>query len=150
MQNPTIGQRLAGLLAHETVRFVATGATAALLFYVLTFGLLRAGAPAFAGTLVAYAVTVVSAYSVQQAWTFRGRRPHGQAFPRYLAAQIVSGLLAATLARFVASLGLPPAAIALVSALSSSAVSYLLSRYWVFAHTSTACSSRPTSPKTRR
>ena len=150
MRDFTIRRRLSGLLDHETVRFVMTGGGAAMLFYLMTFVALRSGAPPFAGTLTAYAVTVVTSYTIQHSWTFRGRRGHGHAFPRYVAAQVVSALLAATLARATSDLGLTAAALALVPTLAASAVSYVLSRYWVFAQTRTACSARPTSPNTRR
>lgn len=150
MRDSTISRRLTGLLDHETVRFLLAGGGAAALFYLLTFVALRLGAPAFAGTLTAYGVTVVTSYTIQQRWTFRRRRGHGHAFPRYMAAQVGSALISATLAHSAATLGLAAAALALVPTLAGSAVSYVLSRYWVFAQTSTACSARPTSPNTRR
>lgn len=115
------------------VRFVITGGSAACLFFALSFGLVHAGAPPFLGTLLAYAVTFVAAYTVQQAWTFRGGRRHAEALPRYLAAQVGCALGSALLARgLVAGFGLPPLPMAAVTTLASSAASYVLSRYWVF------------------
>lgn len=124
---------LGGLLRNQTVRFVITGGGAALLFYVLTYAFIRSDAPPFAGTLAAYAIAFATSYTVQHAWTFQGRQAHSSSFPRYLAAQIAAALLASTTARLCGGLGAPVALTALASTLTASALSYVLSRYWVFA-----------------
>jgi putative flippase GtrA len=117
-----------------TLRFLVTGTSAAGFFFVLSASLVGAGLPPFGGTLLAYAVTVGLTYTAQQAWTFRGRARHLEAFPRYLAVQVGCGLLSALLARTLVGLfGLPPLPMAAITTVASSAVSYLLSRYWVFA-----------------
>ena len=117
-----------------TVRFVVTGASAAALFFLLSYAGLRAGLPPFTGTLLAYGVTVVASYTAQQAWTFRGRSRHGEAFPRYLAVQVGCALLSAALARLlVVEAGLGALPVAILTTLASSAISYGLSRFWVFA-----------------
>ena len=117
-----------------TLRFLITGASAAGLFFVLSFAAVRSGLPPFAGTMLAYGVTFVASYTAQQAWTFRGRSRHFEALPRYLAVQVACGLGSATLARFlVDDFGYSAQSMAAVTTLASSAVSYGLSRWWVFA-----------------
>ncbi len=117
-----------------TVRFVITGGSAAALFFALSLAAARAGLPPFAGTLLAYAATFAAAYVTQQAWTFRGTRRHSEALPRYLLAQLACALGSAMLARLLgADLGVPPLPMAAVTTLASSAASYALSRFWVFA-----------------
>lgn len=117
-----------------TLRFVITGGSAAALFFVLSFTFVRAGLPPFAGTLLAYAITLAASYTAQQAWTFRGERRHAEALPRYLAAQVGCALLSGLLARLLVNqAGLPPLPMAAVTTVTSAAASYALSRYWVFA-----------------
>ncbi|MCW6508625.1 GtrA family protein [Lichenifustis flavocetrariae] len=120
------------LLQGTTVRFLITGVGAALLFWCLSFFLLRGGLPAFAGTLAAYTVTVLVSYSMQRAWTFGGQHRHQDALPRYVAAQIFCALGTGLLARAIAKAGLQPAAISVATTLAGSATSYCLSRFWVF------------------
>ncbi len=117
-----------------TLRFLITGSSAAGLFFILSYVGVSAGLPPFAGTLLAYAITFVGCYTVQQAWTFQGRRRHTEALPRYLAVQIGCGLFSALLARLLVSLaGFAPLAMAAATTLASSSISYCLSRWWVFA-----------------
>lgn len=122
------------MLQNETIRFVIAGSSAALLFYVLTFAAIRLGAPPFAGTLGAYAVTFLVSYSIQQSWTFRGRQDHRRALPRYLVAQVTAAMVAGVLAHAIAGTGAGPAGVALASALTGSALSYVLSKHWVFSN----------------
>ena len=122
------------LLESETIRFVITGGSAAAFFYLLTYALIELGAPPFNGTLAAYTVALVASYSVQHAWTFRGRQTHRRSFPRYLAAQAAAALVAGTVARACGQWGAPPAAVALASTLTGSGLSFVLSKFWVFAH----------------
>lgn len=124
---------LGGLLRNQTVRFVITGSGAAFLFYVLTYAFIRWGAPPFGGTLAAYAIAFVTSYTIQHAWTFQGRQAHSTSFPRYLAAQVAAALVASTTARVCGGFDAPVALTALASTLAGSALSYVLSRYWVFA-----------------
>ena len=120
------------LLQNETVRFLITGGSAACLFYTGTFVLILLGAPPFGSTLGAYGVAFLVSYSVQHSWTFRGRQAHARSFPRYLAAQLCAAGVAALTARSVAHGGAMPAVTALASTLSGSALSYVLSKGWVF------------------
>ena len=121
----------AGLDA-TTLRFIVTGLSAAGLMFVLSFGFVRAGLPPFPGTLLAYAITVVVTYAVQQSWTFRGRSRHAEAFPRYAAVQVVCALCSGGAAQGLSSLGVPHLAMAALTTIASSAISYVLSRWWVF------------------
>ncbi len=128
-----IGGRLR-VLDATAIRFLITGLGAAALLFLLCYGSLRAGLNPFAGTLGAYAVCFVTAYLVQRAWTFRGAHRHRDALPRYLAAQVSCALLSAGVAHLLsAAAGLPPLPTSALVALMSGAVSYGLSRFWVFA-----------------
>ena len=128
-----LGPRGSDLLQNETVRFLITGSSAACLFYAGTFALIQLGAAPFESTLAAYGLAFVVSYSVQHSWTFRGRQAHARSFPRYLAAQLCAAGVAALTARSVAHAGAIPAVTALASTLSGSALSYMLSKGWVFA-----------------
>lgn len=127
-----MARRLNGLLGREPVRFVITGVAAAALLATLTFVALRSPLPPFAGTLLAYGITVVASYTAQQAWTFRGRHGHGRAFPRYCAAQVLCAGFTAGLAQLLVHAGFTPAATAVTTTILASAASYALSRFWVF------------------
>ena len=120
-------------LQRTSVRFLIAGGGAAVLFALLSFGALSMRMPPFLGTLAAYAITVVSSYAVQRSWTFRGRHCHGDAFPRYLAAQLAMACTTATAAQALARRGMSAAAISLCVTLAGSAGSFCLSRFWVFA-----------------
>lgn len=133
MQARSLAPLLRAALTDRTVRFLITGGGAAVLFYALTFGFVRAGAPPFTGTLAAYAVAFVASYTVQRAWTFSGQHDHRHALPRYLAAQIGAALVASAVSRAAAHAGVAPASMALASTLVGSACGFVLSRYWVFA-----------------
>jgi putative flippase GtrA len=121
------------LLQERMVRFVITGGSAATLFYVLTFAFLNAGATPFWGTLAAYAVAFLVSYTVQHAWTFGGRHLHSESFPRYLTAQILCAVTTGIAAHTAGRYGLAPAVVPLATTLIGSAMSYGLSRFWVFA-----------------
>ncbi|MDX7952633.1 GtrA family protein [Lichenihabitans sp. Uapishka_5] len=142
--NVPMPQGLKQLLASEPVRFVVTGLGAAALLFGLTDAALRSPLPPFAGSLLAYGLTLLVSYVVQQAWTFRGRHAHRAALPRYCAAQALCAAGTATLAAIATRTGISAPAASLAAALFSGACSYGLSRHWVFAarrpagHTSTS------------
>jgi putative flippase GtrA len=116
------------------VRFVIVGGGSAALLMALTFGLIRAGAPPFAGGLAAYAVSFAVAYLLQRNWTFEGAGSHARTLPRYLALQAGCALLSGGLSHLLATaLGWPAAAASAVMTLCVAAVSYLGSSLWVFA-----------------
>ena len=120
-------------LGSTTLRFLVTGCSAAALFFTLSVVMVKAGLSPFAGTLCAYAVAFVAAYTAQRAWTFRGQHRHRDALPRYLATQVGCAVLSAGLARLLAEAGgLSPVPMAAITTVVSSGASYMLSRYWVF------------------
>jgi hypothetical protein len=101
--------RAPAALDSTTLRFLVTGCSAAALFFALSVVMVKAGLSPFAGTLCAYAVAFVAAYTTQRAWTFRGQHRHRDALPRYLATQVGCAVLSAGLARLLAEAGgLPP------------------------------------------
>ncbi len=116
-------------------RLVATGAAAALIFASLSYALRAwAGLPPFAASGAAYLAAFAFAYTTQRRWTFGGRHSHGRAFPRYLAAQLFCLALSAALSQLLgARWGASPLVMASTTTVAVSAVSFVLSRCWVFA-----------------
>lgn len=124
---------LRGILASRLVRFIVVGVGAAGLFFVLTYALVLAGLPPFAGSTLAYAIAFVVAYTAQRGWTFGGRHDHRYSFPRYLAVQLSCALFSGFVAHAaVALFDLPPLAMSAVTTLLAGAASYVASSRWVF------------------
>jgi putative flippase GtrA len=126
--------RLRQLSDHATtLRFVVVGVGAAGLLFFLSWLFVSSGMPPFAGSVLAYAIAFVAAYSAQRNWTFGGGHDHGHALPRYFLLQagcaLASGLVAHVA---VASFGAPPFVMSAVTVAGASAVSYLGSMLWVF------------------
>jgi putative flippase GtrA len=121
---------------HDTAtiaRFVAAGLGAALLLFVLTWSLAAAGLPPFAAGTIAYAVAFAAAYLVQRGWSFGGHHAHGHALPRYLIAQAKAAFTSGVTAHFATTtLIWGHEASALLATTAASAVSFLLSLFWVF------------------
>jgi len=128
-------QMLARWLDHQTVRFFITGGLAAILFFLLSFGLMATGVGPFFASVVAYAVVIVFSYALQHQWTFRARHRHSRSLPRYLALQLCcsvgSGLIARTA---VVQFGLSSLATSFATTVLVAAISYLGSSLWVFRH----------------
>jgi putative flippase GtrA len=125
--------RLRRLLQLQLARFIIVGGATAALLMGLTFGFLRAGAPAFVGGLSAYAISFAVAYLLQRNWTFQGAGRHARTLPRYFTVQLGCGLTSGGLSHLLAgTLGWPPAAAAAVMTVCVSAVSYFASSLWVF------------------
>ncbi|WP_237478098.1 GtrA family protein [Lichenibacterium dinghuense] len=140
--------KLAAGEAGTLGRLVVTGGTAALLFTACAVAL-RAGAglPPFAASALAYLVAFAFAYTTQRRWTFGGRHSHGHAFPRYLAAQAACLLLSAALAQVLGAVwGASPLVMACATSVAVSAVSFALSRFWVFADRGAAPEQRQAQP----
>lgn len=117
----------------QPIRFILVGAGAALLFFILAFLFRKSGAPPFAGTVAAYAIAFVIAYTAQHGWTFGGVHNHAEAFPRYLVAQIGCALGSGFASHVaVENLGLSAFWMSATVMVLASAASYLLSLFWVF------------------
>lgn len=117
------------------LKFVMSGASTALLFLVLCFAFTKAGADPFAASLAAYALAFVVGYALQRWWTFDARHRHGRALPRYAVLQVGCALLSGVVSRVGADrFGLSPLPMATVTAGVAGAVSFVVSRYWVFPH----------------
>ena len=120
-------------------RFLVAGTTAALIFAACTYTL-RAwvGLQPFAASTVAYLVAFAFAYSTQRRWTFGGQHSHGHALPRYLAAQVFCLLLSAGLSQATEAFwGASPLVMVGTTTVAVSAISFALSRFWVFADSGT-------------
>jgi putative flippase GtrA len=114
-------------------RFLTVGVGAALLLFALSWLLVSSGLSPFTGSVIAYAIAVVVAYSAQRGWTFGGRHDHAQAMPRYLALQAgcaaFSGLVSHVA---VTEFGLSPLGMSALTTVATSTVSYVVSSLWVF------------------
>lgn len=75
-------------LQTRLFRFLTVGVGAALLLFVLSWLLVSLGLSPFVGSVTAYAISFVVAYSAQRSWTFGGKHDHATAMPRYLALQV--------------------------------------------------------------
>lgn len=114
-------------------RFMTVGIGAALVFFVLSYLLRRHGTPAFIASTSAYAIAFAMAYSAQHGWTFAGKHNHSRAFPRYLVAQLVCGLVSGVVAHVTAdTLQTSPFVMSLAAMITAGATSYVLSSLWVF------------------
>lgn len=120
-------------LSRQEVRFIIAGASGTVLFFVLSFLIVSAGVPAFAGTLIAYLITFVTIYTVHRYWTFSVDVPHGRAFPRYLLLQAFCATASALFAHFLVShFGFRPLAMSALTAVASAGFSYFVTSLWVF------------------
>ncbi len=115
------------------VRFAVVGIGAALLFFVLSWALVSAGLPPFVGSVIAYMLAFVVAYSAQRGWTFEGQHDHASALPRYLALQVGCALFSGLVSHVaVTHFAMSPLAMSALTTVAASAVSYILSSLWVF------------------
>ncbi|TPM04120.1 GtrA family protein [Mesorhizobium sp. B2-3-10] len=129
-----MSEALPALIQTQLFRFLTVGAGAALLFFVLSWLLMSLGASPFIGSVVAYAVAFVLAYSAQRGWTFGGRHDHARVMPRYLALQLGCAVLSGLVSHVaVARFGMSAFAMSALTTVAASAVSYILSSLWVFA-----------------
>ena len=114
-------------------RFLTVGVGAALLFFVLSWLLVSLGFSPFIGSVVAYALTVVVAYSAQRGWTFGGQHDHASAMPRYLSLQLGCALFSGLVSHLaVTRFGMSALAMSALTTVAASAVSYVMSSLWVF------------------
>ena len=117
----------------RAVRFLTVGVGAALLFFVLTYGLVSLGMPPFAGAAIAYAAAFVIAYSAQRSWTFGGGHDHGRTLPRYFILQAGCALGSGLLAHVVTDkFQMPPLTMSMLTTVTAGLVSYVVSSRWVF------------------
>ena len=122
-----------GFIGTRLFRFLVVGVGGAALFFVLAFLFVSAGLPPFAGSLLAYAIAFVVAYTAQRNWTFDGRHEHGRALPRYLVLQAGCAIFSGVVSHVaVSDFGLSPFAMSALTTVTASTVSYVLSSLWVF------------------
>jgi putative flippase GtrA len=115
------------------LRFVIVGVGAAALLFCLSWLFVAAGMPAFAGSMLAYAIAFVAAYSAQRNWTFGGGHGHGHALPRYFVLQAGCAILSGAVAHLaVTGLHASPLIMSALTVAGASAASYVGSILWVF------------------
>jgi putative flippase GtrA len=123
------------VIARQSFRFVAVGAAATLVHYVVALVLEGSGALGpmtanLAGFLVAFVVSFLG----QWRWTFReADAPLARALPSYFAVSLGSFGLNALLLKLLLTWGVLPYAVALAVVLLLVAMgTFLLSRVWAF------------------
>jgi putative flippase GtrA len=120
-------------MSTRLARFIIVGVGAAALLFVLIIVFAELGLSPFAGSVVAYAIAFVVAYSAQWRWTFRAQHRHGDALPRYFAVQAGCALLSGLSSHLaVIWLGASPLVMSALTTVSAGSASYLLSTLWVF------------------
>ncbi|MBF9030336.1 hypothetical protein HKCCE3408_08005 [Rhodobacterales bacterium HKCCE3408] len=120
--------------AARLVRFVAVGGAFAGGYAVLTALLVgRAGLPAYATSVVLYALCIPAAFLVQKRVTFGLRRTHAVGFPVYAATQIAClACISAVTTRWVTGQVAIDTVIFLASAGAAALFSYLVSSRLAF------------------
>lgn len=121
------------IVERPPVRFLLTGAGAALLFLSLSLLFATAGLTPFVGSVAAYSIALVVGYSAQRNWTFGARHRHTRAFPRYMALQGGCALSSGTIAHGATHiLGLAPLPMSILTMCAVGFLSYVASSRWVF------------------
>ena len=121
------------LIASSEVRFVAVGATAATLFFAISWSAQSRGVPPLWAGLVAYGAAFATGYLGHHSVTFGGDHLHRRTMPRYAALQGLCALLAAATSYLLARPQLfSPPEISAATTFLIGAVAYAGSRYWVF------------------
>jgi len=117
----------------RVLRFFVVGVGAVLLMFALSYLLVSAGLAPFSGSVIAYALVFLVAYSAQRSWTFGGEHAHSSALPRYFVLQAGCAAVSGTVAHVaVTGFGLSPAAMSMLTAFAAGAASYVVSSVWVF------------------
>jgi putative flippase GtrA len=121
------------LNASSEVRFAVIGATAAALFFVVSWSAQARGVPAFWAGLIAYGAAFTFGYLGHHSITFGSEHLHRRTMPRYAALQCICALLAAATSGLLARPHLFSAPeISAATTLVTGAFAYFGSRYWVF------------------
>lgn len=116
-------------------KFIVSGASTALLFLVMCYGLTKSGLDPFVASIVAYGIAFAVGYGLQRWWTFDGRHRHTSALPRYFVLQAGCALLSGLVSwQGVHWLHLSPLPMATMTAIVTGGISFGVSRYWVFPH----------------
>lgn len=121
------------MLRFRTVRFLIVGGSANAAYALSTYVFLAAGVVPFLASAIAWTIAFAAAYLLQRGWTFSGQHRHGEAFPRYLIAQVACCIMVALAAQTAAWIWRPThLAISIGSTIFSGALSYFVSLHWVF------------------
>ena len=114
-------------------KFIVSGGSAATALLIFSYTFAKLGAPPFLASVGAYALAFAIGYSLQRGWTFGARHSHGDAFPRYLAAQAGFGLSSGLVSHVaVYDFGVSALQMAVATTLIVGALSFVVSRWWVF------------------
>ncbi len=117
----------------QALKFILTGVATAALYFLLSFSLVSNGVQPFAGGLIAYSISLSVSYTIQHGWTFSGRAVHRRALPRYLVLQLSCAVLSGITCQIAVSrFNLSYVWMSAVATLICGAVSYFVSKSWVF------------------
>lgn len=119
----------------QVLRFLAVGSSGAIAFVVLSTLVigLRTGLPAWVASGLCYAALVPVVYMLHRRFSFDSPAPHTAAFPRYVAVQ-VSSVLLASLFSYIAygTFRLPPPLASILVTGLVSGVNFVVLRIWAF------------------
>jgi putative flippase GtrA len=117
------------------LRFVVIGGSFSLIFSAVTAALIRfAATPPLPTSVVVYALFIPVAFHCQRRFAFRAQDTRKTAFPLYLATQLASLALVATVTtRFVTRDFWLDTALFLATSTLAAVLSYLIGRYVTFA-----------------
>jgi len=120
-------------LTGQALRFLAVGVSNTAITLAAYALLVAVGVPPVAASAVAFAAGAVNGYRLNRVWTFRSARRGRGAALRYLVVVALGlALNAAAVGLAVHGLGLPKLAGEVAALPPVTAVTFLLSRAWVF------------------
>jgi putative flippase GtrA len=128
---------MAGTDTHAAtfLRFVLIGGSFSLIYSAGTAALIRfAGAPPLMTSVILYALCIPVVFYCHKRFAFRAQQTRKMAFPLYLATQVASLALVATVTtRFVTEQFWLDTALFLATSTLAAVLSYLIGRYVTFA-----------------
>jgi putative flippase GtrA len=135
---------------RQLVRYLLVGASNTAITLAAYAVLVRAGAPAVAASVLAFAAGAANGYRLNRTWTFRTAPGGARAGGRYVVVLLVGlaiNALGVALAVDVAAL--PRLAAELVALPAATATTFVLARSWVFAAPGGRAGRRPAVPRLR-
>jgi putative flippase GtrA len=120
---------------EELFAFALVGGSGAVAFVLLSTLVVGApwGPPKWIGSVFCYAVLILPVYLAHRRFTFRTDALHRHAFPRYAGVQVGSLALASLFSYVVYGvIGLPTLPASMIVTGLTSAVSFLVLKFWAF------------------
>jgi putative flippase GtrA len=137
-------------LTGQLARFLVVGASNTAVTLIVYAALVRAGVPAVAASVVAFAAGAVNGFRLNRAWTFRSaRRGIGPPARYVVVAGLGVGLNALGVALAVHVAELPKLAAEIAALPPVTATTFVLSRAWVFGPAGGTRTRGPAVPRPR-